>query len=272
MGTGLTHRQEPGLGLNRAGAGQQFPMVLAGHQRERGWQHDDVCTLVCQLPEEFGEADIVADGAADSRFANLVGHHFLAARDGIGFAVDHSAGDLHVEQVDLAIPGDLCAIGTEHHGGIVEGISFALRHAAGVDNHLQLPREAGHELVGIAIRKGLGSLLHLGGGIAEESVIFRQNHEIGPLGGDGLLDKRGGSGKVRCLLALRIHLDQRNSHAPSPSVPGKESRRGHVRQTRNNCLALQAMLMRWTQAACAQSMCGTRPASVCAAAAIAAAM
>ena len=72
--------RKPGLRFDRPRSGKNFPMVLAGHQREGRRQHDDVGAIIAQLAEQFGEADVVADGAADCRVADLVGHDLLAAR------------------------------------------------------------------------------------------------------------------------------------------------------------------------------------------------
>ena len=80
MCAGLRRGEEPGLRLGRARAGEQLPMILAGHQREGRGQHDHVSTGIAQLAEKLREADVVADRAADRDVADIVGHDVLAAR------------------------------------------------------------------------------------------------------------------------------------------------------------------------------------------------
>ncbi|MNX94741.1 hypothetical protein D3C86_1269880 [compost metagenome] len=107
-------------------------MVLACHQREGGWQNDDICALVPQGAEQFREADIVANSATNRLVTDLIGHDLFATGHGIGFAIADAVRRIDVEQVNLAVPGNLLAIRTENECRIIEAVAFLLDDGAGV--------------------------------------------------------------------------------------------------------------------------------------------
>ena len=64
-GAGLGAGADIGLGLDRPGAQEHFPVVLAGLHGEGGGERDDLGALFRQRLEEVGKSQVVADRAAD---------------------------------------------------------------------------------------------------------------------------------------------------------------------------------------------------------------
>ena len=62
----LVRRGDEALVLDRAGAEQQLPVVLAGRERERGRHGDELGAVDGEAPVELGEAQVVADGQPDA--------------------------------------------------------------------------------------------------------------------------------------------------------------------------------------------------------------
>ena len=77
-GAGLGAGADVGLGLDRAGAEQHFPVVLAGLEGEGGGEGDDLGALFRQRLEKVGKAQVVADRAADGDALAIVGDDLVA--------------------------------------------------------------------------------------------------------------------------------------------------------------------------------------------------
>ena len=103
-------RREPALGLDRPAADQRLPVVLAGGQGEGAGQEDDLGALFAQLPEQVGEADVVADRAADLDAVGFVGDDLIAGAVAVAFAVAGAVGGDDVEQVHLAVARQFGAV------------------------------------------------------------------------------------------------------------------------------------------------------------------
>ena len=61
-GAPLVRGHDVALVLDRAGAEQELPVVLAGEERERGRHGDELGALDGEDAVELGEAEVVADG------------------------------------------------------------------------------------------------------------------------------------------------------------------------------------------------------------------
>src|ERR1700722_1923516 len=141
---------EPALRFDSSAADQRLPMVLAGCQREGAWEENDFGACLAQLPEQVGEADVVADRAADFDAVGFVGDDLVARTVAVAFTVARAIGGDNVEQVHLAIARQFGAVGVEYHRGVEQLFASLLDNRAAVDVNLHLPSGFAKELVGLA--------------------------------------------------------------------------------------------------------------------------
>ena len=97
-----------------------LPVVLAGHQGERGRQHDRLRAAQGQDAKELGEAQVIADREADRNAIDLGDGDLVAGSDGRRFLVLGNAIEHDVIHVDLAVAGDDLTRGIDDEGGVVD--------------------------------------------------------------------------------------------------------------------------------------------------------
>ena len=85
-------------------------MVLAGLHGEGGRHRDHLRAFFHQRLEEVGKPQVVADRTADRDPFAIVGDHLVARLHRRALLVGGSVGRHHVEEVDLAVAGDLLAL------------------------------------------------------------------------------------------------------------------------------------------------------------------
>ena len=166
---------------------------------------------LAQGAEQLREAQVVADRAADGPAGARVGHDVRAARDEVALAHLRAVGQVHVEQVHLAVAGDLGAVGSEHGRGVVDRPVPALGDAAAVQGDPVLLRHLPHGPVGGAVGERLGAGVQRLALVREEGPVLGQHHEIGPLLG-GFGDQLARGRDVRGLVGAGVHLDEGDSH------------------------------------------------------------
>ena len=81
--------------LDRAGAQQHLPVVLAGLQGEHRRHQEGIGTLAGQVLEQFGKAQVVADRAAEAEPAGLEGRQLRARREPLALASRPRLGLAH---------------------------------------------------------------------------------------------------------------------------------------------------------------------------------
>ena len=106
------------LVLDRARPQQHLPVVAAGGRGEGGWHRDQASPAQRQDPVELGEAEVVADGQPEVGIAERGGDDLLAGFLELGLAVGDPA-DEDVEHVDLAVEGEVRAVGPDQDRGVV---------------------------------------------------------------------------------------------------------------------------------------------------------
>ncbi len=108
-GVGLVDGRDEAGGVDRAGLGQQRPLLeLARAGAPRGVHGDQLRPALRELDVELGKADVVAQGDADADPVNGDHHRIAARRDGVrlGEAERVVQVDLVVVRVDSGPGGD----------------------------------------------------------------------------------------------------------------------------------------------------------------------
>ena len=106
---------------------------------------------------ELGKAQVVADREADAPELGAGRDDLLAGRERVRLPEGRQAGELDVEQVDLAVAGDLLAGSVEQQARVVHIGAVGLEEASGQDPHVVAPRRVG-ETLGRRPRHRLGDL------------------------------------------------------------------------------------------------------------------
>ena len=147
VGTELRGRDHVRLVLDRAGANQRLPMRFAGRERERARNRDNLCAGKSQASIKFREAQVVADAESDRAKRSAGGDDVGAGELGVGLAHRHAAGKIDVEQMNLAIHGDLLAVGAKQHRRVVASrvAGDLLGDRSSDDVDLQLARQPRHQ-------------------------------------------------------------------------------------------------------------------------------
>src|SRR5215204_3694148 len=108
------------LVLDRSGADQCLPVVLAGHEGECGRQQDGLRTLKRQDAKELRKAQVVADSESDRDAVDLSDGGDLSSRCYSGRLLEPSDAVEHdVIHVDLAVAGDDVTRGIDDDGSVV---------------------------------------------------------------------------------------------------------------------------------------------------------
>ena len=88
----------------------------------------------------------------------------------------------HVEQVDLAVAGELAAVAAEHDRGVEQAVARALEKAAAVEHDAVARRQFLQQGVGLAVRGSVSAAARLRlRGAALERADLGQEHEVGPI-------------------------------------------------------------------------------------------
>ena len=155
---GLGAGADIGLGFDRAGAQEHLPMVLAGLHREGGGHRDHLGALFRQRLKKIGKTQVVADRAADRDAFAIVGDDLVARLHRRALLVGGAVGRHDVEQVDLAVAGDLLALAIKDDRRVVIALLAVdrLHDRAGVDEDAVLDRLAARHFIGRAAGQALG--------------------------------------------------------------------------------------------------------------------
>jgi hypothetical protein len=160
-------------------------------------------------PVQLGEAQVVADAEAEGEVAERRRDDLLARLLVLGLAVGDAA-DVDVEHVDLAVGGEVVAVGADQDRG-VEGAAGGpgLADAAGEQVNAQLARPAASGGEARAVeRLGAGQqLLALG----QQVPLLRQGDQLGAVGRRRAHQPLG-RGQVAGLLTVRVELYDRCAH------------------------------------------------------------
>ena len=148
-GVGLAHGHQERGGVQRAGAGQQPPLVdLAGARPPGRGADRDACPGRRELPVLAGEADVVTDAQPDPHAVD--GHHAgrVPGLDGVGLGEPE-----RVEQVDLVVAQVQLAVGSArrvapgrsgHQEGVADAAALTGREHADDDDDPVLLSDLGH--------------------------------------------------------------------------------------------------------------------------------
>ena len=109
----LRGRQDEALLLDRPRSQQHLPVRATGHLRERRRHADDLRAERHQPAVELGEPDVVADREPDAPQVGVVRDELLSRGEERGLAQRWLAGQVDIEQVDLAIARDDLAVAIE---------------------------------------------------------------------------------------------------------------------------------------------------------------
>jgi hypothetical protein len=189
-------------------------VVLAGLHGEGGGHRDHLGAFLRQRLEQVGKTQVVADRATDGDPLAVVGDDRIARLDRRAFPIGGSVRGRHVEEVNLAVAGDLGAIAVEDDRRVVDPILAVnpLHDRAGVDENAMFDRLGARHRIGRAARQRLRIGELVGPRTARPVELFRQQHPVGRLFGDGALDQRLGRSDIGGLVADRVHLDERDFH------------------------------------------------------------
>ena len=199
----LVGGEDEDLVLDRPGPQQHLPVVAAGGRGEGRGHRDQAGAAHGEDPVELGEAQVVADGQADvGQLADRRDDDLRARLLVLGLAVGDAA-DVDVEHVDLAVDGEVGAVGADQHRGVEGLLPGPLGDAPGeqVDAELARPLAGGAE-AGAVERLGAGEQRLAAG---EQVPLLRQRDELGAVGGGGA-DEALGGGEVASLLVGRVEL------------------------------------------------------------------
>jgi len=120
--------------------------------------------------------------------------------------------------MDLAVAGDLRAVGAEHQGGVEQGIADPLADGTAVQGDAMPAGGGGEEAPGLAVPLGAGrgegfGLRQLGGAVGTQAgPHFGQADQAGVLGGGRRRDERAGGGDVGGFVGAGLELDGGCSH------------------------------------------------------------
>ena len=135
----LVGGDDEGLVLDRAGAQQDLPVVAAGRRGEGRGDGDQAGAAHGEDPEELGEAQVVTDGQPDAQLTGARGDDLGPGLLVLGLAIGDPA-DVDVEHVDLAVDGEVRAVGADQHRGVEGPLAGALGDAAGEQVDAELAR------------------------------------------------------------------------------------------------------------------------------------
>src|SRR6185312_6256350 len=169
--------------------------------------------------EQLGEAQVVADRHADLGPVGECGRDdLLAGILAVGLAVD-DAGDLDVEQMELAVDGLRLAVGADVDARVeAPAVLAQLDDRAGDQVDAQLPRELARPRRGRPVERlgPRGELL----GRAEHVPFLRQHDERRSVRRRGA-DEQLGARAIARAVAGRVQLDRRGAHAVVVSKAGQ---------------------------------------------------
>ncbi len=159
--------------------------------------------------EQLGEAQVVADGQAhDDAFAVEHGDPVPGGYR-LRFQIPGAVGQHDVEEVELAVAGDLIAGAVEDDAGVVVAVHAPLDDASAVDEDAPLPG-----LLSRPLGAGTGDLLGSGGVllVAPQMVEhLRQQDQVDALAGE-LVDALLRRGQVGGFVLPGVHLGEPDLH------------------------------------------------------------
>src|SRR6266849_3786218 len=144
VGAELRWRHHIALIFDRTSADQRVPMGLAGRKRKRARDRKDSCAREREPPVKLRKAQVVAHAETDRAKLGRC-RHDLGARDlRVGLFDRNASRQVNVEQMDLAIHGELLAVRAKQHGGVVApGLARRiLRNRAGENMNLVFTRQS----------------------------------------------------------------------------------------------------------------------------------
>src|SRR5580700_4338006 len=103
MGAGLRRGADIGLGLDRPGATENLPMILAGLQSESRRQCDHFRALGREGLKQIRKPYVVTDRAADDHILAAVGHDRAARGENRAFVIFSAVWSGDVEHMDLVV-------------------------------------------------------------------------------------------------------------------------------------------------------------------------
>ena len=179
-------------------------MVAAGGRGEGRGHGEQAGAAQGEDPEQLREAQVVTDAEAE-RSSSPTGAVTISAPGllVLGLAVGDAAG-VDVEHVDLAVDGEVLAVGADQDRGVGGLLALAaLGDAAGeqVDAELARPAAGGGQARAVE-RLGAGEQLLAAG---QQVPLLRQRDELGAVGGGGAHQPLG-RGEVPGLVAVRVEL------------------------------------------------------------------
>src|SRR5581483_6947202 len=207
----LAGRDDEALVLDRAGAQQDFPVVLAGVEHERGRHEQELRPAHRQRPVQLGEAQVVADRHAGQVALDLGRDQLAAGRDGRRLAGADAAGDLDVVQVHLAVPRDDLAAPVEQQARVVAlaRLLAQLVDRAADHPHPVLARLRRERLAGRAGDRLTGGLDPIPA--AHVIDVLGQHRQVGARAGRPV-EQHQRRLDVRGLVAARVGLQHRDAH------------------------------------------------------------
>src|SRR5262249_54553593 len=120
------------LVLDGAGAQQYFPVCRPGRKGKRRRHDDDLRSSQCELPVQLRKAEVVADRHADDSQLGGCADDGVTGAPRLRLPNRDVAGDVDVEQMQLAVAGDDLAVGVEEHAGVKHGgVAALLEDGAG---------------------------------------------------------------------------------------------------------------------------------------------
>ena len=125
----LVRGEDEGLVLDRPRPQQHLPVVAAGGAREGRGDGEQAGAAHGEDPVELGEAQVVTDAEPDARARRpRAVTSSVAGLLVLGLAVGDAA-DVDVEHVDLAVDGEVLAVGADQDRGVEEPLAAAPRSA-----------------------------------------------------------------------------------------------------------------------------------------------
>jgi two-component system cell cycle response regulator len=212
---------DPALGLDRAGAQQYLPMILAGLQREVGGHQDRLRPHLAQRDELLGEAHVVADGQAPFHAAGLDTDQPIPRAIQRAFAITGTVGAGDVEQMDLAVTRDLPPLRIEQQRGVEQLVpcpgAALLDDRAAMDMDAVRACQGAQEFIGLPalparLGQGLGRAHPRIAPAAEIGPGFGQRDQVRPVRGERGFDQAPRLADIGGLVGALVHLDDGNPH------------------------------------------------------------
>ena len=132
------------LVVQRPGPHQGIPMERSGNCIELSWHADQQSALLRHGADQLRKALIKADGNSHLPEGGVEQGLGFTGGKAVRFPEADLAGNVHIKEMDLPVPGHQLSPGIETEAAVVDLLPFPLGNGAANQIHAVLPGPSGH--------------------------------------------------------------------------------------------------------------------------------